>query len=59
MPPEVYAARVLEKSQPGAFESSPYVQSAVEMAERVNQQYGRRVVDVRPTADHRGYRGYE
>ena len=59
MPPEVYAARVLEKSQPGAFESNPYVQGAIEMAEATNRAMGRKIVDVRPTADHRGYRGME
>lgn len=58
MPPEVYAARVLEKSQPGAFDSNPYVQNAIEYGEYMNRQMGRKIVDVRPTADHGGHRGF-
>lgn len=52
MPPEVYAARVLKESPSGAFDSSPYVQGAMEMAETLNRGMGRRVVDVRPSPDH-------
>lgn len=59
MPPQVYAARVLEKSQPGAFDSNPYVQNAIDEGEALNRRFGRKIVDIRPTADNRSYRGAE
>ena len=52
MPPEVYAARVIRESPSGAFDSSPYVQGAIEMGEAANRQLGRKVVEFRPGAEH-------
>jgi hypothetical protein len=57
MPPEVYAARVLRNSSTGAFDSNPAVQNAMDAAEATNRMAGRKVVDVRPAADHGSRRG--
>lgn len=57
IPPELYAARVLQHSPTGAFDASPAVQNAMDVAEETNRKAGRRVVDVRPTSEHGSRKG--
>lgn len=57
IPPEVYAARVLHYSPSGAFDTNPNVQNAAAAAEVVNSAAGRRIIDIRPAAEHGSRRG--
>lgn len=52
IPPQAYAAWILHKSSSGAFDGSPYVANAEQLAGDINRKARRQIISVRPMGDH-------